>query len=63
MADRPVRAKAAEKALVGVTLTEEGVASAVAAVGEDTEPITDAIASAWYRAEVLPVHFRRLLLG
>jgi CO/xanthine dehydrogenase FAD-binding subunit len=63
MAGRPIRAKAAEKALVGVTLTEEGVASAVAAVGEGTEPITDAIASAWYRAEVLPVHFRRLLLG
>jgi CO/xanthine dehydrogenase FAD-binding subunit len=63
MADRPVRAKAAEKALVGATLDEDGVASAVAAVGEGTEPITDAIASAWYRGEVLPVHFRRLLLG
>ena len=63
MADRPIRAKAAEKALAGATLTEEGVAKAVAAVGEGTEPITDAIASAWYRSEVLPVHFRRLLLG
>jgi hypothetical protein len=27
-----------------------------------TAPITDPIASAWYRSEVLPVHFRRLLL-
>lgn len=62
MADRPIRAKAAETALVGATLTEEGVAKAVAAVGEGIDPITDAIASAWYRAEVLPVHFRRLLL-
>jgi CO/xanthine dehydrogenase FAD-binding subunit len=62
MADRPIRATAAEKALAGATLTEEGVAPAVAAVGEGTRPITDAIASAWYRAEVLPVHFRRLLL-
>jgi CO/xanthine dehydrogenase FAD-binding subunit len=62
MDDRPIRAKAAEKALVGATLTEEGVVSAVAAVGEGTKPITDAIASAWYRSEVLPVHFRRLLL-
>ncbi len=62
MADRPVRALAAEKALVGAALTPEGVAKAVAAVGEGTEPITDAIASAWYRTEVLPVHFRRLLL-
>jgi CO/xanthine dehydrogenase FAD-binding subunit len=63
MADRPLRAKAAEAALVGVTLTEAGVAKAVAAIGEGTSPITDPIASAWYRAEVLPVHFRRLLLG
>lgn len=62
MADRPVRATAAEKALAGATLMEEGVAKAIAAVGEGTQPITDAIASAWYRAEVLPVHFRRLLL-
>jgi CO/xanthine dehydrogenase FAD-binding subunit len=63
MADRPIRAKAAEKALAGATLTEEGVAKAVAAVGEGVQPITDAIASAWYRVEVLPVHFRRLLLA
>ena len=62
MADRPMRAKAAEKALSGATLTKEGVVPAVAAVGEGTKPITDAIASAWYRSEVLPVHFRRLLL-
>jgi CO/xanthine dehydrogenase FAD-binding subunit len=62
VADRPIRARSAEKALVGATLTEEGIAKAVAAVGEGTTPITDAIASAWYRSEVLPVHFRRLLL-
>jgi CO/xanthine dehydrogenase FAD-binding subunit len=62
MADRPVRAYAAEKALAGATLTEEGVVPAVAAIGEGIQPITDAIASAWYRAEVLPVHFRRMLL-
>lgn len=62
MADRPIRARAAEKALAGATLREEDVAPAVAAIGEGIQPITDAIASAWYRAEVLPVHFRRLLL-
>ena len=28
-----------------------------------SRPITDAIASAWYRAEVLPVHLGRLLLA
>lgn len=63
MADRPIRARSAEKALAGATLGEEDVAPAVAAIGEGVEPITDAIASAWYRSEVLPVHFRRLLLG
>ena len=39
------------------------IAAAAAAIGEGTSPITDAIASGWYRGEVLPVHFRRLLLG
>lgn len=63
MADRPMRAKAAEAALIGKALTGEGVADAVAAIGNGTQPITDAIASAWYRAEVLPVHFKRLLLA
>lgn len=63
MADRPIRAKAAEKALVGKALTEEGIAGAVAVIGEGTAPITDPIASAWYRGEVLPVHFARLLLS
>ncbi|MBZ9742972.1 MULTISPECIES: FAD binding domain-containing protein [unclassified Mesorhizobium] len=63
MADRPVRAKAAEKALIGRTLDPDGIAPALAAAGEGTAPITDPIASAWYRAEVLPVHLGRLLLG
>ena len=30
---------------------------------EGTSPATDALASTWYRREVLPVHLRRLLLG
>lgn len=63
MADRPIRAKAAEKALVGQKRTKEGIAPALAAAGEGTSPTTDAVASAWYRAEVLPVHLSRLLLG
>lgn len=63
MADRPIRANAAEKALVGQKRTREGIAPALAAAGQGTSPTTDAVASAWYRAEVLPVHFGRLLLG
>lgn len=63
MADRPMRAKAAEKALVGRSLTKEGIAPALAAANEGTAPATDPVASAWYRNEVLPVHLGRLLLG
>jgi CO/xanthine dehydrogenase FAD-binding subunit len=62
MAEHPVRARAAEKALVGSRRTKDGIAAPIAAVGDGVRPITDAIASAWYRKEVLPVHFGRLLL-
>src|SRR5690606_22914680 len=51
MADRPIRARAAEKALLGRHRTENGIAPALAVAGEGTDPITDPIASAWYRAE------------
>ena len=63
MADRPMRAKAAEKALIGKKLDRDGIAAALAVACEGTAPITDPIASAWYRAEVLPVHLGRLLLA
>lgn len=62
MADRPIRAKTAEDLLVGERLTEQGVAKSVAAVSDGVRPPTDPVASEWYRREVLPVHFRRLLL-
>ncbi|TIT06518.1 MAG: xanthine dehydrogenase family protein subunit M, partial [Mesorhizobium sp.] len=42
-------------------LTPREIAPALAAAGEGIAPITDPIASAWYRAEVLPVHLGRLL--
>jgi len=63
MADRPMRALATEKALLGCKLTPQEIAPALAAAGEGIAPITDPIASAWYRAEVLPVHLGRLLLS
>ena len=62
MAPRPIRARAAEGALQGAELTPEGIAPALEKITEGTSPATDAIASAWYRGEVLPLHFRRLLL-
>jgi CO/xanthine dehydrogenase FAD-binding subunit len=63
MADRPIRAKATEQALLGQKRTKDGIAPALALANEGTSPATDAIASAWYRAEVLPVHLGRLLLA
>ena len=63
MADRPMRAKAAEKALIGQNLTTDGIAPALAVANDGTSPATDPIASAWYRNEVLPVHLGRLLLS
>ena len=63
MADRPIRAHAAETALLGKPLTTEGIAEAIVRAGDAIDPPTDPIASAWYRREVLPVHLRRLLLG
>ena len=58
-----MRAKAAEKALKGKKLDQNGIAASLAAATEGIAPITDPIASAWYRAEVLPVHLGRLLLA
>lgn len=63
MAPAPVRAKAVERALEGRALDEAGIAPALAVAAEGTSPATDAIASDWYRREVLPVHLKRLLLG
>lgn len=63
MAPTPIRVRAVERALEGRTLDPPGIAAALAAATEGTAPATDAIASAWYRREVAPVHLRRLLLG
>jgi CO/xanthine dehydrogenase FAD-binding subunit len=60
---RPVRARAAEAALAGGPLDRERVTAAAEAARADAEPFSDAYASAWYRARVLPVHVRRALLG
>ena len=63
MAPTAIRAKAAERALEGRVLDRQVVSQAVAVAAEGTSPATDAIASAWYRREVVGAHLRRLLLG
>jgi len=60
---KPVRALKAEAALEGQKLGAEAIAAAGALLIKDAAPFTDAYASAWYRARVLPVHFRRAILG
>ncbi|MEP9348221.1 FAD binding domain-containing protein [Xanthobacter sp. KR7-225] len=62
-ADRPMRALAVEAALIGRARTPEGIAPALAVALNGTAPITDAVASGWYRGAVLPVHLGRLLLA
>jgi CO/xanthine dehydrogenase FAD-binding subunit len=63
MGPTPMRARAAERALEGKALDAAAIAAARAAAAEGTRPATDAIASEWYRREVLPVHLARLLSG
>lgn len=63
MAPMPLRAKAVERALEGRSLDAAGIAPALAVAADGTSPADDAIASAWWRREILPVHLGRLLLG
>ena len=60
---RPVRSPAAEAVLAAGPLDRERAEAAGRAALDDAEPFTDAYASAWYRARVLPVHVRRALVG
>jgi CO/xanthine dehydrogenase FAD-binding subunit len=60
---RPVRARSVETALLGNPLDVASVTAAAERAVDDTAPFSDAYASAWYRARVLPVHIRRAILG
>jgi CO/xanthine dehydrogenase FAD-binding subunit len=63
MAPTPIRAKTVERILDGRPLDEATIADAVRVAAEGTTPPTDALASTWYRREVVGVHLRRLLTG
>jgi CO/xanthine dehydrogenase FAD-binding subunit len=63
MGRTPLRAKAAERALEGRSLDRDAITAALAVAADGTSPMDDAIASSWWRREILPVHLRRLLLG
>ena len=59
MAGIPKRAHAAEAALIGQPWTEDGVAAAAAALGEDFRPLSDMRASAAYRLGAARAMLRR----
>jgi CO/xanthine dehydrogenase FAD-binding subunit len=61
MAPRPLRVAAVERELEGKALDAAGIEAAVAVAVEGCTPVTDPVASDWYRREVAPVHLRRLL--
>ncbi|MGD1883953.1 MAG: FAD binding domain-containing protein [Paracoccaceae bacterium] len=63
MGPTPLRAKAAEAALENGAMDASGVAAACSVCGHGLAPQDDALASAWYRNEVAPVHLRRCLEG
>ena len=63
MGPAPMRAGAVERALEGRRLEHSSVAAAAAVAADGCSPPTDAVASAWYRREVVSVHLSRLLLG
>ena len=61
MAAQAMRARAAESALEGKALDAEAIATAAKVIAEGATPQDDAYATAWYRREIAPVHFKRLL--
>lgn len=63
MAPMQIRAKAAERALEGRPLDASSIAAAASAAVEGTSPADNALASSWYRREIVGVHLRRLLSG
>jgi CO/xanthine dehydrogenase FAD-binding subunit len=63
MAPTQIRARAAERALEGRPLDRSTIDAAAAAVAEGTSPSDNALASTWYRREIVGVHLRRLLSG
>jgi CO/xanthine dehydrogenase FAD-binding subunit len=57
----PIRARAAEDALVGTPFDEAAIAAAASAAQAAGDPFTDAVASAWYRRRVAGVITGRAL--
>lgn len=61
MGPAPLQAAAVERALEGQALDPATIERAAQVAAQGIEPPTCAIASSWYRREVVGVHLRRLL--
>jgi CO/xanthine dehydrogenase FAD-binding subunit len=61
MAPHALRARKAELALEGKALDKAAIEAAAKVIAEGASPADDAYATAWYRREIAPVHFKRLM--
>ena len=57
----PLRARKAEAALVGSALDAKTIATAASAATEESDPFTDAVATEWYRRQMVGVYVSRAL--
>lgn len=57
----PIRARQAERVLVGTSLDADAIAAAAAAATRECEPFTDAIATDWYRRRMTGLFVGRTL--
>jgi CO/xanthine dehydrogenase FAD-binding subunit len=57
----PVRARAAERAVIGTDLGADAIAAASATASQECEPFTDAIATDWYRRRMVELFVGRAL--
>jgi xanthine dehydrogenase small subunit len=63
-ADRvTMRSRAAETVLNNAPATQETIEAAASAAAEASNPVTDAVASEWYRRQMVKVQLRRTLSG
>jgi CO/xanthine dehydrogenase FAD-binding subunit len=60
-AETPVRSEAAESVLTGAELNAESIGAAAEAAANASSPITDAVASEWYRRKMVAVQLKRAL--
>ncbi|MEM1288781.1 MAG: FAD binding domain-containing protein [Pseudomonadota bacterium] len=61
MAATPMRSAAIERVLEGQSLDSATLERAVRVATDGLDPLTDPLATSWYRKEVAGVHLRRLL--